>query len=136
MHYHKAKTFFICLIYNLFRIDETSTNSQGSGYLAYLDDNLINSKTEKEHLDMISNAFKCLHKAGLKIKLSKCSFFKEQIQYLGLLVSGNSILPQRDKIKALVKLKPPTNIEEVRHFLGLTDCYRNFICNYLHIAHP
>ena len=63
---------------------------------------------EKEHLDMISNAFECLKKASLKNKLSKCSFFKEQIHYLGHLVIGTSILPLANKIEALMELKPPT----------------------------
>ena len=77
---------------------------------------------EEEHLGMISNAFESLHKAGLKIKLSKASFFKEQIHYLGHLDSGTSILPLLDKIEALMKLKLPPNIKEFRHFLGLTSC--------------
>ena len=77
---------------------------------------------EKEHLEMLNNAFNCLHKAGLKIKLSKCSFSKEQIHYLGHLVSGASILPLTDKIKELIKLKPPNNIKEVGHFCSLTGC--------------
>ena len=47
--------------------------------MAYLDDILIYSKTEKKHLQKLDKAFKCLLKAGLKIKLSKCSFFKEKI---------------------------------------------------------
>ena len=67
---------------------------------------------------MLNNAFKCLCKASLKIKLN--SFFKEKIHYLGHLVSGASILPLTDKIEALMKLKPPTNIKKVRHFLSLT----------------
>ena len=67
--------FFIWLIYDLFSLDKTSNQGQGSGYLAYLDDILIYSKTEKEHLQMIEKALKGLLKAGLKIKLSKCSFF-------------------------------------------------------------
>ena len=46
--------------------------------------------------------------------------FKEQIHYLGHLVSGTSILLITDKIEALLKLKPQTNIKEVRHFLSLT----------------
>ena len=70
------------------------------------------------------------------MKLSKCLFFKEEIHYLGYLVSGTSILPLADKIEALVKLKPPTNIKEVRHFLGLTGYYCKFICNYADIAYP
>ena len=69
---------------------------------------------------MLDKAFKYLLKVGLKIKLSICSFFKEQIHYLGHLVSGTSILPLANKFEALLKLKPHTNIKEVRQFLGLT----------------
>ena len=47
-----------------------------------------------------------------------------------------SILPLANKIEALMKLKPPTNIKEVRHFLRLTGYYWKFICNYIDIAYP
>ena len=133
--FSQGQDFFIWLIYDLFRPYKTSNQGQGSGYLAYLDI-LIYNKTEKEHRKMIEKAFKCLLKVGLKIKLNSCSFFKEQIHYLGHLVSGTSILSLADKIEALMKLKPPTNIMEVRHFLRLTGYYQKFICNYVHIAHP
>ena len=63
--------FFIHLIYDMFGLDMTSNKTRGSGYLTYLDDILIYSKTEKEHLEK----FKYLSKAGLKIKLNKCSFY-------------------------------------------------------------
>ena len=81
--------------------------------MAYLDGILIYSRTEKEHLEMLNNAFECLNKTDLKIKLSKCSFFMEQIHHLGHLVSTASILPLTDKIEVLMKLKPPSNIKEV-----------------------
>ena len=127
---------FVHLIHNLFGLEETSQRSPGLGYLAYIDDISIYSKMEKEHLDMISNAFEYLQKVSLKIKLSKCSFFKDQIHYLCHLVSGNAILSLTNKIEALMKLKTPTNIKEVRHFLGLTGYSRKFICNYSDITHP
>ena len=73
--------FFICLIYDHFRLAKTSNQCQGSEYLAYLDDILIYSRTVKEHLQILDKAFKCLLKAGLKIKLSKCLFVKQQIHY-------------------------------------------------------
>ena len=63
---------------------------------------------------MFSNAFKCLHKTSLKIKLNN-DHPSKQIHYLGHLVRRNSIFPLTDKIEALMKLKPPTNIKEVRH---------------------
>ena len=64
----QGPVFFMHLIYDLFGLEKTSNKSQGSGYLAYLDDILIYSKTETEHLEMLNSAFKCLSKAGLKIK--------------------------------------------------------------------
>ena len=105
--------------------------------MAYLDDILIYSRTEKEHLEMLDKALKHLLKAGLKVKLGKCSFFKEQIHYLGHLVSRMSNLPLADKITyTLTKHKPPTNIKEVRDLLGLTGYYHKCICNYADIANP
>ena len=74
---------------------------------------------------MLDNTFQHLLKARIKIKLSKCSFFKEQIHYLGQLINGMSILPLADKIEVLMKLKTPTNVKEVRHFLALTGHYNN-----------
>ena len=97
----------------------------------YLDDILIYSRMEEEHLDMISKAFECLQKAGLKIEFSK-----EQIHYVGYLVSGTSILPLADKIETLMKIKTPTNIKEVTHLFGLMGYYRKFKCNYADIAPP
>ena len=65
-------------------------------------------------------------------KTDQMLIFQEQIHYLGHLVSGASLLPLTDKIEALMKLKHPTNIKEVRCFLSLTGYYRKFI--YLDIA--
>ena len=128
--------FFICLINDLIGLNKISSQGQGAGYMAYLDDILIYSRTEKEHLEMLGKAFKCLLKAKLKIKLSKCLFCREQIHYFGLIVSGTSIFPLADKIEALMKLKPPTHVKEVRHFLHLTGHYLKFICNYVAVAYP
>ena len=117
-------------------LDKTFNQGQGFGYLAYLDDILVYSRMEKEHLQMLDEAFKYLLKARLKIKLSKYSFFQEQTHYIGHLVSETSILLLANKIEALMKLKPPTNIKEISHFLDLTGYYQTFIYNYMDIVHP
>ena len=110
--------FFIWLIYDLFRIAKTSNQGQGSGYLAYLDDILIYSKTEKQHLQMLGKAFKCLLKMRIKFKLCICSFLRNRF-IIGHLVSGTSPFPLANKIEALMKLKLPTNIKEVDIFSDL-----------------
>ena len=59
--------------------------------MGYLDDIIIYSRTEKEHLEHLEEIFNRLRAAGLKLKLEKCSFFKKHIQYLGHLISADGI---------------------------------------------
>ena len=59
--------------------------------MGYLDDIIIFSKTEEEHLQHLEEIFEHQKKAGLKLKLQKCSFFKKHIQYLGYLISAEGI---------------------------------------------
>ena len=65
--------------------------------------------------------------AGIKLKMSKYEFFKNEIEYLGHLVSGQEISPMRQKIKAIMDLAPTTNITEARHMIGLIGYYRKFL---------
>ena len=59
--------------------------------MTYLDDIIIFSNTEEEHLAHIEGIFKRLEAADLKMKRSKCDFFKKHIHYLGHLISANGI---------------------------------------------
>ena len=79
---------------------------------------------------------KKLSKAGLKLKLSKCEFFKEWIAYLGHIVSKAGIETDPKKIAA-VKLWPrPETATQVLKFLGFTNYYRKFLYRYAQIARP
>ena len=104
--------------------------------LIYLDDIIIFSKTFDEHITRLENVFKQLEKHGLKLKASKCEFFKSQIQYLGHIVSDEGIQTDPDKIAALKDWPAPTNIKELRSFLGFAGYYRRFVCNYSKIVKP
>ena len=80
--------------------------------------------------------FEKLSKAGLKLKPSKCEFFKERISYLGHIVSSNGIETDPKKI-ALVKHWPrPETVTQVRKFLGFINYYRKFLHQYAQIARP
>ena len=63
----------------------------------------------------------------MKIKCSKCEFFKSKVHYLGFLVGADSIQPLLEKMAAIEALEPPQNIEELWHFLGFIRFYRKFI---------
>ena len=69
--------------------------------MAYLDDIIIYSKNEKEHLKHIEIIFQKLKEAGLKLKESKCDFFKREIHYLGDLISDKGLYPLPKKLDTI-----------------------------------
>ena len=95
--------------------------------MGYLDDIIIYSRTEKEHLEPLEEIFNRLRAAGLKLKLEKCSFFKKQIQYLGHLISADGIQLLPEKLESITKMPTPKNPKEVKKFLGLVGYYRKFV---------
>ena len=95
--------------------------------MGYLDDIIIYSRSEKEHLEHLEEIFIRLKAAGLKLKLEKCCFFKKHIQYLGHLISAEGIQPLPEKLENIAKMPAPKNPKEVKQFLGLVGYYRKFI---------
>ena len=102
--------------------------------MGYLDDIIIYSKTEEEHLEHLRIIFDRLRQAGLKLKLQKCDFFKKHIQYLGHLISDEGIQPLPEKLESIRKVSVPTNPKEVKQFLGLVGYYRKFIPRFADIS--
>ena len=66
----------------------------------YLDDILVFSQMYEDHLHHLDVVFEKFQKAGLKIKLSKCQFFKSHLHYLGHRISANNLEPLPEKLKA------------------------------------
>ena len=104
--------------------------------MGYLDDIIIFSKTEEEHLQHLEEIFEYLRKAGVKLKLQKCSFFKKHIQYLGHLISDEGIQPLPEKLESIAKMPVPQNAKQVKQFLGLVGYYRKFVPCFSDIARP
>ena len=104
--------------------------------IAYIDDIIIFSKTFEEHLSHIETVFERLRKAGLKLKMSKCEFLKEEVKYLGHIVSASGIQPDPSKVKAIQDLQPPTDVRGIRSFIGMCSYYRRFIPNFAKTAKP
>ena len=94
--------------------------------MMYLDDIIIFSNTEEEHLAHIEEIFKRLEAADLKMKRSKCDF-KKHIQYLGHLISADGIRPLKDKLDTIRNMPDPRNSKEVKQFLGLAGYYIKFV---------
>ena len=102
--------------------------------LIYLDDIIIFSKTFDQHLVRLESVFLRLWQHGLKLKPSKCEFFKSEIKYLGHIVSENGIATDPEKISALKQWPRPRNIKDLRKFLGFAGYYRRYIRDYAKIV--
>ena len=102
--------------------------------MGYLDDIIIYSRNEKEHLEHLEEIFKRLKAAGLKLKLEKCCFFKKHIQYLGHLISAEGIQPLPEKLESIAKMPAPKTPKEVKQFLGLVGYYRKFVPRFADIS--
>ena len=104
--------------------------------MTYLDNIIIFSKNESQHLEHLETVFSHLRETGLKMKQSKCDFFKSDLHYLEHLISpeGISLLPNKlDCIQHMPVLK---NVKEIKQFLGLTGYYRKFVPGFADISRP
>ena len=104
--------------------------------MGYLDDIIIFSRSEEEHLVHLEKIFRRLQEFGLKMKCEKCTFFKKHIQYLGHLVSEKGFEPLPEKLEAIKKMPAPTMSKEVKQFLGLIGYYRKFAPRFSDISRP
>ena len=104
--------------------------------MTYLDDIIIFSQDELQHLEHLEIVFSHLREAGLKMKHSKCDFFKSEIHYLGHLISPEGISPLPNKLDSIRHMPVPNNAEEIKQFLGLNGYYRKFVPRFADISRP
>ena len=104
--------------------------------LVYIDDVIIFSETFEDHLAHLSTVFERLTEAGLKLKPKKCFLFQVQVKYLGHIVSRNGIKTDPEKVKSVSKWPIPTDVTEVKRFLGLCSYYRRFVKDFASVAKP
>ena len=103
--------------------------------IIYLDDMIIFSKTPEEHIERLQVVLQKLRAAGLKLKPSKCKFFRDHISYLGHIVSRQGVETD-PKIQVILDWPGPKTVYDVRSFLGFTNYYRKFMFQYSQIAKP
>ena len=104
--------------------------------MTYLDDIIIFSQNELQHLEHLEIVFGRLREAGLKMKRSKCDFFKSEIHYLGHLISPEGISPLPNKLDSIKHMPVPNSAKEIKQFLGLTGYYRKFVPRFADISRP
>uniref|UniRef100_A0A1Y1K0Y3 RNA-directed DNA polymerase n=1 Tax=Photinus pyralis TaxID=7054 RepID=A0A1Y1K0Y3_PHOPY len=93
----------------------------------YIDDIIISGQTIDECRDNVRKVLEKLQLHNVKVNLSKCHFFQESIECLGHVIDGNGIRPMKAKIDEICSKKPPTDLTQLRSFLGLLNYYNKFL---------
>ena len=104
--------------------------------MTYLDNIIIFSENELQHLEHLETVFSHLRGTGLKMKWSKCDFFKKEIHYLEHLISPEGISPLPNKLDCIQHMPALKNAKEIKQFLGLTGYYRKFVPRFADISRP
>eukprot|EP00253_Pinus_taeda_P032829 PITA_32829 len=125
-----APATFMCLMNNIFHryLDRF--------VLIFIDDILIYSCTIEEHYEHLRMVLQTLREHQLYAKFSKCDFFKEEIQYLGHVITKDGIAVDPEKIKAIMEWPVPKYVADVRSFMGLAGYYRRFVEGFSKVAFP
>ena len=105
--------------------------------VVYIDDILIFSDSKEDHLKHLGLIFTALHKHQYHIRLPKCEFLREEVEFLGHQLSKEGISTQPQKITALQGWKTPLHTtKQVKSFLGAAAWYQNYIPHFATLAAP
>ncbi|PIC12741.1 hypothetical protein B9Z55_028250 [Caenorhabditis nigoni] len=103
---------------------------------AYLDDLLLVSQSEEEHLKDIEELLRNTIDVGLKLKLKKCMFGCKELEFLGYIIGADGLKPNPDKVASIQDFPVPKTQTAVRSFHGMVGYFRRFILNFAGIAIP
>lgn len=127
-HYEFVKMpFGICNGPSVFQRAITKAVGHLPFILVYIDDILIAFNTIEEGLSYLEQTISALSSCGFTVNLKKCKFFVDSIEYLGRQISREGVRPGESKINALANSPIPTNVKQVRQFMGLCSYFRKFI---------
>ena len=104
--------------------------------IVFVDDILIYSDNDELHEKHLRMALEVLRKNKLYAKFSKCKFWMEEVAFLGHIVNRQGVTVDPEKIKAIIEWQRPTNVFEIRSFLGLAGYYRRFVEGFSRLAVP
>ena len=92
-----------------------------------LDDILVASTDEEDHLHTLSLVLERLLNAGFRLNKAKCKFFQSSVVYLGHVIDGEGLHPTQDKLKAIQDAPRPKDVTALKSFLGLIMFYSRFM---------
>lgn len=104
--------------------------------IVYIDDILIPSESVDKNLQTLKDVLSILRQYGFELNYKKNLFLKKRVEYLGYVISHNSITLNERHTDAVRKFPVPKDVISVQRFLGLTNYFRKFIKNYAVKAKP
>ncbi|EGT54255.1 hypothetical protein CAEBREN_31218 [Caenorhabditis brenneri] len=116
-------------------MEEVKQKYSGS-MIVYVDDIVLVSETEEQHVKDLEEFFQLMIKMGLKLKAEKSQIGRTRITFLGFDIENNTIQPNGEKTKAIREFPAPRNITEVKQFLGMCSYFRRFIPGYAILVNP
>lgn len=93
----------------------------------YMDDLLVFSKTDDQHMDHLRRVFDRLRQFGLRLSEEKSILGEQRINFLGHTISAEGVRPDAQKVEAIGKMAIPTDIKGIRRLLGTLNYYRRFV---------
>jgi len=117
-------------------IDDVLREYIGKMCYVYIDDIIVFSKDYESHWHNLRMIFDRLKQARLQVNLEKTHFLSTHVEFLGYVVTSEGIRADEKKVKAIKEMQAPTNVKELKSFLGMTSYYRKFILDYAKIAKP
>ena len=105
------------------------------GVKCYLDDVIGFGANKTEHNKNLRAVFERIAAAGLKLN-EKCLFHLSSLEYLGHKISATGIQPATDRVESILKASTPTNVTELRSFLGLIGYYSKFCPHFATVVEP
>ena len=104
--------------------------------LAFFDDVLVFSPTFAKHCESLDRALTLIEEAGLKVKPEKCRILPQCVPFVGHILSAQGVSADPEKVSAVKSWPPPTNLSQLRVFLGKIGYYRKFIPDFATLAAP
>ena len=138
LYQFKVMPFGLCNAPETFQrlMDRVLSGLKWSSCLVYFDDIIVVGTTFQEHLHHLTSVFTRLRGAGLKLKPKKCTLCRQQVTFLGHVVSTDGVATDPSKTEAVSKWPTTQNRKEVQQFLGLANYYRRFVKDFALISKP
>ena len=106
------------------------------GVLCMMDDILVHGKTQEEHDSRLHEVLRRIQRSGLTLNKEKCFFSLPEVKFLGQVIDSEGIRPDPAKVSAILQVPEPTNIGDVRRFLGMVNQLSKFSPNVAEKTQP